>query len=57
MPDEYITRKEFEAFLEELSVVLADFGISPRFAWEHYNRKIYKIKDKENLIRKGGDIK
>lgn len=47
-----MTDAEFDKFLEELSVVLADIAISPEFAWKHYNKVIFDLHNKKNLMRK-----
>lgn len=49
-----ITEKDFKAFLEELSVVIADIGAGhSKEAWKHYNDFIFDIKTK--TIKLKGD--
>lgn len=52
--DKYITEKEFNKFLEELNVVFADISVDPKFAWEHYNKTIFDLKNKHNMLNKKG---
>lgn len=48
-----MTEKQFDKFLEELNVVIADIGAGvPKVAWKHYNDKIYDIHKKINHITK-----
>jgi len=48
-----MTDKQFDKFLEELNVVIADIGAGvPKVAWSHYNEKIYDIHNKINHITK-----
>lgn len=48
-----MTDKQFDKFLEELNVVIADIGAGvPKVAWSHYNENIYDIHNKINHITK-----
>lgn len=48
-----MTDEQFDKFLEELNVVIADIGAGlPKIAWKHYNDTIYDIHKKVNHITK-----